>query len=206
VVVILLCGVVAFVSAKYLTSKLLSLKSPTDQSEGFDFNILNSGKPETGPKVGERIDLDRLKGPGGKSLADTIGERPAVIVAVDPLCGMCRESADEMRDIRTRVAPSGVQYYLVAFSTPTTPSDFFKFADSLNTGAQACLWSTNEGEPPRQLSEMLVPSHFLIDRNGVVIKKWPGSSATESVRRRMANQIVTDTLDIISMESFVSPK
>lgn len=172
--VILVCGIVAFVSAKYFTAEMLSLKLQPDQSEGFDFNlILNSEHGKSGPIVGEQIDLKKLRGADGESLADIIGEHPAVIVSVDSRCPMCAESAESMRDIRTRVAPYGVQYYVVAFGTSSTPSDFFEFAHSLNTGASAYVWSTNEGEPPKQFGEMLVPSHFLIDRNGIIIKKWP---------------------------------
>ena len=192
---LLLCGVLAFASAKYFTAKLLSLKSPPDQSEGFDFNyIVNNGKTETGPGIGERIDLENLKGPDGTSLANTIGEHPAVIVAVNPGCGMCRAAADEMSEIRRRLKPAGVEYYLVSFGTSPIPADFFKFADSLNTGAPAFLRSMNEGNPPKRFTAMLVPTHFLVDRSGVVISKWPGSSSAELVRQRMANQIVNDTV------------
>lgn len=195
VLVILLGGVIAFVSAKYLTGNLLSLKSPPDQAAGFDFNlILNSENLKVGPKIGEQVRLDMLKNRDGRSLAHTIADGPAVIVYIDSGCPLCKESADSMRDIRGRLAAASVQYYLVSFGTSDNPADFFKFADSLGTGAPACLWSAPEAAPPKELSEMLIPSHLLIDRNGMIIKKWPGSSASESTRRRMANQIVKDTL------------
>jgi len=199
------CGVLAFASAKYLTAKLLNMKSAPNQSEGFDFNyIVNSANMETGPRIGERIDLENLKGPDGNSLAETI-DRPALIVAVNRGCGMCRTSADEMNEIQRRLKPAGVQYYTVSFGTSPTPAEFFKFADSLNRGAPAFLRSMNEGNPPKQLTAMLVPTHFLIDRNGVIISKWPGSSNVELVRHRMANQIVSDTLATLSARSSHEP-
>lgn len=196
---VLLCGFLAFAAAKYLTPTLLR-KSLPNRSEGFDFNYLvQNSTVETGPAIGERIDLENLKGPDGNSLANTIGEQAAVIVAVSPECGMCSTSADEMSEIRRRIEPAGVRYYVVSFEPAPIPVDFFKFADSLNTGAPAFLRSTNGGNPPApRLTTMLVPSHFLVDRGGVVISKWPGSSNTESVRQRMANQIVTDTLKALS--------
>lgn len=195
VMIILVCGVVAFTSAKYLTAKFLKLKSPSNQSEGFDFNyLMNNTKAETGPAIGERIDLENLNGPDGESLAHIIVEQRAVIVALNSGCDMCKTSADEMSEIRRRLKPAGVEYYLVSLATSTVPADFFAFADSLNMGAPAFVRSTNGENPPKRLTDMLTPSHFLIDRHGVVIRKWPGSSNVELIRHRMANQIVTDTL------------
>lgn len=202
-VFVLLCGFLAFAAARYLTPTLLRMRSLPNRSEGFDFNyIVKNSTVETGPVLGERIDLENLKGPDGNSLANTIGEHAAVIVAVSPECGMCSKSADEMSEIRRRLEPAGVRYYMVSFEPAPLPADFFKFADSLNTGAPAFLRSINGGNPPApRLVTMLVPSHFLVDRGGVVIGKWPGSSNTELVRQRMANQIVTDTLNAVSVSS-----
>jgi hypothetical protein len=199
---IIICGVLAFACAKYLTAKLLTVRSPAEQSQGFDFDyILNNTKVETGPFVGDRIDLENLKGPDGKSLAASIAEQPAVIVAVNSGCGMCRTSADEMSEIRKRLKPAGIEYYLVSFAPSANPADFFAFAYSLNTGAPAFSRSTGEGNPPKRFTDMLTPSHFLVGRSGLVISKWPGSSNAELVRHRMANQIVTDTLTALSAVS-----
>jgi len=198
-VLVLVCGFLAFASAKYLTPKLLEMTSSHSQSEGFDFNvILSNGKVGTGPEIGERIDLENLTGPDGKSLANSIGLHPVVIVAVNPGCAMCRVSADKMSEIRTRLEPAGVEYYIVSFATSSNPIAFFKFADSLNLGAPAFLRSTGEVTLPERFTAMVVPSHFLIDRNGKVLKKWPGSNNAEAIRQRMANQIVTDTLNALS--------
>ena len=198
-VLVLLCGFLAFVSAKYLTPKLLKVKSSPDQSEGFDFKpLLNNGNVGTGPAIGERIDLENLTGRDGKTLASTIGEYPAIIVAVSPECGMCKTAADEMSEIRRRIKTAGVEYYMVLFETYPSPVAFFKFADSLNPGAPAFLRSVSDVAPPERFTTMLVPLHFLVGRNGEVIKKWPGSSNAELVRQRMANQIVTETLTALS--------
>lgn len=198
-VLVLVYGFLAFASATYLTPKLLKMKASPSQSEGFDFNlILDNENVGTGPAVGERIDLENLKGPDGKSLANTIDEYPAVIVAVSPGCAMCRISADEMTQIRTRLKTVGVEYYVVSFATSSNPIAFFEFADSLNTGAPAFVRSISEVTPPDRFTAMLVPSHFLVDSSGKVIKKWPGSNNAELIRQRMANQILTDTLNTLS--------
>lgn len=79
-----------------------------------------------------------------------------------------------------------------------TPKLLSMFADSLHIGAPAFLRSISEVTPPERFTAMLVPSHFLVDRSGEVIKKWPGSSNAELVRQRMANQIVSDTVNALS--------
>lgn len=190
---VLLCGFLAFASARYLTPKLSRLNS--SQSEGFDFKPLLNTNVGTGPAIGERIDLENLRDPDDRSLANTIGEHPALIVAVSPGCPMCKTSADEMKEIRTRVQKVGIEYYVVSFATSPNPEAFFKFADSLNTGAPAFIRSMSEETPPERFTEILVPSHFLVDRSGKVMRKWPGSANAELIRQRMANQIVTDTLN-----------
>lgn len=195
---VLLCGFLAFASARYLTPKLLRLNS--SQSEGFDFKPLLNANVGTGPAIGERIDLENLRDPDDKSLANTIGEHPALIVAVSPGCPMCKTSADEMKEIRTRVERAGIEYYVVSFATSPNPEAFFKFADSLNTGP-AFLRSMSKETPPERFTEILVPSHFLVDRGGKVMRKWPGSANAELIRHRMANQIVTDTLNTFSGSS-----
>jgi hypothetical protein len=202
-VLVLLCGLLAFAAAKYLTPALLHMTSRPDRSTGFDFDyIVKNSTAETGPAIGERIDLENLKGPDGNSLANMIGGPAAVIVAVSPDCGMCSKSADEMSEIRQRLGSAGVRYYLVSFEPIPISADFFKYADSLNPGAPAFLRSINEGnQPAPRLVTMLVPTHFLVDRSGVVMAKWPGSSNTESTRQQMANQIVSDTLKKLSASS-----
>lgn len=199
-VLVLVCGLLAFAAARYLTTTLLRMKSLPNRSEGFDFNyIVKNSTVGTGPVIGERIDLENLKGSDDNSLANTIGEHAAVIVAVSPQCGMCSKSADEMSEIRQRLETAGVRYYLVSFEPASLPADFFKFADSLNTGAPAFLRVISGGSSPApRLTTMLVPSHFLVDRSGVVVSKWPGSSNDELVRQKMANQIVADTLTALS--------
>jgi hypothetical protein len=41
---------------------------------------------------------------------------------------------------------------------------------------------------------MVLPSHLLLDANGLIVKKWPGTNYSASVREKMANQIVTETI------------
>lgn len=199
-----LCAI-AFSSTMFVTSYFMDSrqkpavripKSTQRNREGFDFSIILKLKSGIGPEVGEKIDLTQLKGRDGVSLAKAIGESPAIIVAVDDQCGMCQIAANEIRYIYDRLADSGIRYYIVSF-TSHEPSSFFGFIDSLGIDISAFMWAKEISPPPEPLFTMVVPSHLMIDRTGIVIRKWPGASEDKSIRERMANQIINDTFNAL---------
>jgi hypothetical protein len=56
---------------------------------------------------------------------------------------------------------------------------------------------SKEAVPPQKLYSMVIPSHVLIDKNGVIVRKWPGTSNSE-VRYWMANEIIAETRSELS--------
>ncbi|HEX8653156.1 MAG TPA: hypothetical protein VF708_20225 [Pyrinomonadaceae bacterium] len=196
----------ALLATAYL--KASNKKSALNPADGFDFTYGSTEpQPSDGPAVGERIDLARFKASDGATLASAVGDQLSMLVIVDPACGACRGAADEMRDVSYRVAPEGVRSYLVSATgsmtsissaIPRSPASFFQYAESLDTGAAGYLWDLNEGQPPEALAAMVLPSHILVDRNGVIVRKWPGTNRNQAVRKKMANQIVADTIEELS--------
>jgi hypothetical protein len=76
-------------------------KSALFLKEGFDFSGISSKDNKwRGPDIGEQINLTQLKGKDGSTLAEVVGKRPAMLVAVNPECGVCAVAADEMRHSR----------------------------------------------------------------------------------------------------------
>ena len=172
---------------------------PTGTEEGYEFNNPADANADwIGPSIGEQIDLKPLKDNAGMSLSSTIGGRLSMLVLVDPQCGACRVASDQMRIVRDTVVNAGVQYYLVSVTSSDPSDDFFKYTDSLNLDSRSYLLRMNEGSPSQQLYGMVLPSHILIDRTGRIIRKWPGTSTSKSVRLHMANQIASDTLAEVS--------
>ncbi len=189
----------AFILAMFAASYFVSSKqklavqprpSPSRSTEGFDFGLILRQKSDAGPDAGYRIDISHLKARDGARLSAIIAERPAIIVAVDSECGMCKLAADQMRYERDQAISDGLAYYVVSFTSES--SSFFSFADSLGIDAPAFLWAKEEAQQPESLLTMVVPSHLMIDSKGVIIGKWPGSNGNKTVRERMANQIVAD--------------
>jgi hypothetical protein len=160
--------------------------------QGFDFRALRS-EAWKGPAVGEKIDLKMLKAADGSGIARLIGKQPVLLTSINPACGMCSVAKDEMAAIRQKVVPLGVQYYAVCFSPVDSSKNFYEYAKSIGLPEPAFEWQ-GEVSPSRSLLDMTVPSHLLIDQEGTVLQVWPGSSAEKEVRKRMASQIVDDTL------------
>jgi hypothetical protein len=158
-----------------------------------------------GPNVGEQIDLQGFRDRNGLILTNVVGEL-LLIVLVDPQCGACVASRNEMRNVRDRVTSLGVRYYPVSLTSSVPAADFFSYTDSLALGARGYLWVSNDRSPSQSLYSMVLPSHILINRNGTIIRKWPGTSTNESIRQRMANQIVSDTRQELFSRSYGSEK
>lgn len=163
--------------------------------EGFDFNLLRSSDNEwRGPKIGEKVDLSRLKTKDGKTLASMAGKRPIVLASINPECAMCKVATDEMIHLRNKLSSMDINYYLVFFAAEAPQSDFFKYCDSLNVGGTSFMWNAEGGAPPESIFMMTTPSHLLLAGDGTVIQVWPGSYRDKAVRQRMARQILADTL------------
>jgi hypothetical protein len=172
-------------------------KSALFAKEGFDFSGISSKDNKwRGPDIGEQINLTQLKGQDGSTLAEVIGKRPAMLVAVNPECGMCTVAADEMRYVRDQISNTGIGYYPVSFIPDDGNFDLSAYTNSLGLGKVSFQWSASAPSPQDSILNMTSPAHILIGLDGTVIKVWPGSYAVQSVRDRMGKQIVADTLII----------
>lgn len=187
--------VVAGIAVKAFRSRKTPLPKPAAfLKQGFDFRALRS-ETWKGPDIGEKIDLKMLKAADGSGIAQLLGKQPVMLASINPTCGMCKVARDEMLFVREMLVPEGVQYYAVCFN-PTGPAhNFFGYAKALRFPDPAFEWQGEES-PLRGVRDMTVPSHLLVNQEGIVLQVWPGSSAEKDIRQRMATQIINDTLII----------
>lgn len=192
---VVLTAAVAFAAAR-ATQPEHDKFSELMRKDGFDFTTLRApGKEWRGPEAGERIDLSRLRGADGRTLAERAGGRPLMLAAVDPSCGMCKAATDMMRGVRGGLTPLGTPYYVVSFVP--VEGDFYKYAASLGVGDGAFLWASEEAPPPDSCLKAVQPSHILVSADGAVLRVWPGANPVKAVRERMGTQIVSDASAII---------
>jgi hypothetical protein len=169
-------------------------------TEGFDFSFASDEKLSwVGPKVGDRINLARLKTQEGVSLASMTRNNMVMVVLVDPNCGACKAATDEMHDIRNRIAASGIRYYAASVTTLQPSAQFVEYTMSLGIRSPAFLWQRQDETPPESLFTMVLPSHLLLDANGLIVRKWPGTDQSANVREKMANQIVKETVAEVTL-------
>lgn len=182
-----------FASAiSYIYARRNSFSTPATAITGklFDYD---PNETWIGPGVGERIEIGRLKDASGKRLEDVVDDM-SMLVLVDPACAAGKAVSEELTLVRESVNKFGIKTYFVCVTSLTSATNLSEYTESLAPQVPAYAWSDREVLPPEKLYLMVVPSHILIDKAGVIIRKWPGTSRDESVRRSMAEQITADTL------------
>lgn len=172
---------------------------PFKQMAGYDFSQ-HMNQDWSGPKAGERLDLQRFAGRGREKITDAVDGEIFMLATVDPDCAAGWAARDVMYDVRTHIAEANVPYILVSVTTSRSPDQLFKYTESLGVGAPAFLWSSKEASPPDSLFTMVVPSHILVRRDGTILHTWPGTSQSKKIRFQMVNQIIADTIEIASKQ------
>lgn len=170
-------------------------KGVVKTTEGFDFTYGGSVEEESwaGPRIGESIDLTRLKDRHRRPLISAVEHEFCMVALIDPECAAAKAALDQLAGVREGIAKEGIPYYPISLVPSTSEIDFFTYADSLKLG-DAYLWRKSEPAPPARLFMMVLPSHLLLTKNGTIVRKWPGTSPAQLNRARMVNQIVSDTL------------
>lgn len=195
-----LCAATFALAAAGVHFAFRSASRPSDafrKMGGYDFGR-HMNLEWSGPNAGERLDLGRFSGPGGEKIAEAVGGDILMLATIDPDCPGSRVASDELHDVRALLSEAGVPYVLVSVTTTKPPGEFYKFASSLGVNAPAFMWSLKEGAPPESLFTMTVPSHLLVRKDGTILRTWPGTRNNQKIRFQMVNQIVADTLDIVS--------
>jgi len=103
-----------------------------------------------------------------------------------------------MRYVCFHLAKAGVPYYQISV-TARSAADFSPYAGSLNAKAAAFLWSANGIEPQEALYKMVPPSQILVDADGRIVRRWPGTDQRKDARYNMSSQIVADTLEELKL-------
>jgi len=187
-------AIVAVTAISYVSSKRTLWPNQSSSVATREFNHPEDADESwIGPPIGERIELVHLKDERGKSLSEVIGDGFSMLVLVDPGCAAPVAASNQLARVHDAIKQIGVQHYVVSITASVPSSDFFAYAHSMASDSPAFVWVSKEAVPAQKLYSMVIPSHLLIDKNGVIVRKWPGTSNFEEVRYRMANEIIADT-------------
>ena len=137
--------------------------------------VFAHAKAQSGPEVGETIDLRSFQSRSGQTLAEAVRKNPlAMLVLVDPNCGSCTATKDSLGALRERVETASIAYFVVMIPDGNNTQRYFDFADSLRLGTESFVWSNTAAKPPASLKTMVKPSHLQVTAEGLIVEKWLG--------------------------------
>jgi hypothetical protein len=164
---------------------------------GFDFASRMNGAG-SGPTLGARIDMSRYKAPDGSSLKDAMTGQPAMLLVIDPGCRACTLASDQLQLIEEQIADAGMNTFVVMFSTADKSVKAFSYAASIGLASKTFICTIDEAAKTDSIFRMVVPSQILVDKDGTVINKWPGTSPDPVARKKIVNQVVSDAVSAFS--------
>lgn len=149
----------------------------------FVSGIFAQAKAQSGPAVGETVDLLSFQSRSGQTLGEALKKHSlALLVLVDPNCGTCTTTKDSMNALRERVAKTQIAYFVVMIPDGSEAQKYFEYADSLKLGTESFVWSNANAKPPASLMTMTKPSHLQVTREGLIVEKWSGTPQKDAAQ------------------------
>ncbi len=165
-------------------------------NRGFDYSeyVNNERLTWTGPKAGEKIDLRNFHNQEGQDIP-IHKDKLIVLGFASSKCWMCPVSNDLFEYVKDNSLKNGIDYFLVSLGTNETSEEFFLYAGELNLTSQSYIWKENKNDINVNLQNIVVPSHILVNQDGIVLRRFPGSARDNEKRKQMANQTVYEILE-----------
>lgn len=99
-----------------------------------------------------------------------------------------------MRFLDESLTAEGVNYYIVCFSPKQSSASLSDYVHSIGLRTDSFIWTNGLENVLPSIKIIAYPSHILIDKNGVVIKTFPGTSNEKAVRDRMVRQVLKEVV------------
>lgn len=143
--------------------------------------VFAQAKAQSGPAVGETVDLLSFRARSGQTLAEALKKHSlAMLVLIDPNCGTCTTTKEAMNALRERVEKTRIAYFVVMIPSGSETQKYFEFADSLTLRTESFVWSNGNAKPPASMMTMTKPSHLQVTREGLIVEKWLGTPAKDA--------------------------
>ncbi|HLM61519.1 MAG TPA: hypothetical protein VK308_12005 [Pyrinomonadaceae bacterium] len=145
----------------------------------------------TGPEIGEKIDLTKFQDSEGKTFGENLKNNRVLIIRIHPDCGMCRLSTDQMQKVINQAETNSFDVGIVSLNSNVPISRVKEFTEFANLNAKYYSWAGDEVETSPSLMKMVNPSFILVDNQGTILKKFPGSNVDARIRRAMTNEVIS---------------
>lgn len=145
--------------------------------------VFAQAKAQSGPAVGETVDLLSFQSRSGQTLAEALKKHSlAMLVLVHPNCSTCTTTKEGMDALRARVQKTQIAYFVVMIPDGGETQKYFEFADGLKLGTESFVWSNANAKPPASLMMMVKPSHLQVTREGLIVEKWFGTPPKDAAQ------------------------
>jgi hypothetical protein len=162
----------------------------------FDYDSIRKDEKISwkGPEEGEKIKLSGFKNERSAPIPQLPNKTLILLSLVDPKCGMCKRSADLIEHVRNEAESHQVKFFLISVTPEVSNEEFLEYAKTFGDSVEIFSWRNEDGSLLPSLQKMVVPSFILVDENGVVLRRFPGSSNEITIRDQMGTQIINETL------------
>ncbi|HEU4510490.1 MAG TPA: hypothetical protein VFR78_19805 [Pyrinomonadaceae bacterium] len=176
--------------------------------EGYDFRRMHEFNKDLGqPEFGSRLALADLQTSKQQKVSSLITGDLLLLVVVDSACAPCELSKDIMDSLRKTAAELKIAYLPMVLKEFAGDIETQSYAERL--GFETCVEWPTKVPLPKFFEGTGTPTHILTTKDGLVLQIWHGTSATEEIRSRIANQISSDLYLIdhtIKAQSFGASK
>lgn len=150
-------------------------------------------KPDSnwlGPKIGEKLDLSKLKDKNGNYLENNRNNNLLMLLVVAPDCIVCNTTTSQMREIENQTKQISVDFAVVSFNPSTQISDLMKFNETAHLAST--FYSFDGKDPDLKLQ---FPAYILVNTDNTILRVFAGSNPDEQTQNEMSKQIIKDTLE-----------
>lgn len=162
---------------------------------GYDYDSkIAKGYDWVGPKPGEIIDTNYLVNTNGTTLGQLPRNDLLLFTVVDPTCGACKQTREQLRFLDENLSGKGIDYFIVCFSPKVSPLELSDYVKSLSLDTDSLSWSNGLETELSSIKTIAYPSHILVNSNGTVIKSFPGTSVEKPVRDRMVREVISQII------------
>jgi peroxiredoxin len=145
-----------------------------------------------GPELGEKVNLSKLKDINGEFFINNLKNEKALIVSIHPDCGMCHTATDHIQKVLDEASINSYDVALVSFDPTVSIERIINYKETVGLPYRSYAYRGSESEILPSLSKMVTPSFILVNPDGIILKKYPGSSADARIRRAMIKEILSD--------------
>lgn len=162
----------------------------------FDYDLIRKDENVawSGPKEGEKIELTGFKDEQSKQFPQLPEKSLILFSLINPKCGMCKRSADLIEQVRDEAKLHQVKFFMVSVASDISKEEFFEYAKTFGKLDGIYSWENEKELVLPALQKMVIPSFILVSEQGVVLRRFPGTSNEKTIRDQMARQIITETL------------